>query len=53
MPYFTILGNAISAPMRRLYAEGFLLSAEDGGMLPTTFAVLKAERRYCNPYGIV
>ncbi len=42
MPYFTILGNAISAPMRRLYAEGFLLSAEDGGMLPTTFAVLKA-----------
>ncbi len=43
MPYFALLGDAVSAPMRCLYEEGFLMPAEDGGMLPTTFVVLKDE----------
>lgn len=41
MPYFVLLGDAVSAPVRCLYEEGFLMPVEDGGMLPTTFAVLK------------
>ena len=41
MPYFALFGDAITAPVRSLYAEGFLTPVEDGCMLPTTFAVLK------------
>lgn len=41
MPYFTLMGDAITASVRALYGEGFLMPAKDGGMLPTTFVVLK------------
>lgn len=41
MPYLVLLGDAVSAPVRSLYEEGFLLPAQDGDMLPTTFVVLK------------
>ena len=41
MPYLKLLGESVSAPVRCLYGEGFLLPAEDGSMLPTTFVVLK------------
>ncbi|MCM1412652.1 MAG: RNA polymerase sigma factor [Lachnospiraceae bacterium] len=41
MPYFALMGDSVSAPVRRLYGEGFLMPAEDGSMLPTTFVVLK------------
>lgn len=40
MPCLTMIGDAISAPVRTLYGEGFLSAAEDGSMLPTTFVVL-------------
>lgn len=40
MPFLTLFGDAISAPMHSLYGEGFLSAAEDGSMLPTTFVVL-------------
>ena len=45
MPYFVLLGDAVSAPVRCLYGDGFLMPAEDGGMLPTTFVVLKEQQK--------
>lgn len=41
IPFIMLFADAVSAPMRALYGEGFLEPAEDGSMLPTTFVVLK------------
>ena len=43
MVYFRLFESAISLPVARLHAEGFLLPAKSADVLPTTYVVLKDE----------